>query len=322
MASRRETQPAAWLMFILTLQGQQAAARMRVWRALKALGAAVMRDGVYLLPNRVEFAQALEAQCEEVSALAGSGQILEVEARDQRQEAEFRQLFDRTPEYQQLMQELGKLRQELARLDGSALAARLARLRREYDTIQALDFFSGAASDQARQALEDLVVAANAVLSPNEPHAAGGRIQRLDVRKYRNRTWATRARPWADRLASAWLIRRCIDPRPKFIWLKHPQDCPKRAVGFDFDGAEFTHVGAKVTFEVLLASFGLTQDSALERIGALIHYLDVGGVPVAEAAGLEALLRGARATLDDDDALAAEAARLFDLLYSCYAAGK
>jgi hypothetical protein len=72
--------------------------------------------------------------------------------------------------------------------------------------------------------------------------------------------------------------------------------------------------------EVLLASFGLNGDPALERIGALIHYLDVGGVPVPEAAGLEAMLRGARAALTDDDALTAEAGRLFDLLYAGYVA--
>ena len=83
---------------------------------------------------------------------------------------------------------------------------------------------------------------------------------------------------------------------------------------------QFTHVGTKVTFEVLLASFGLDRDPALERIGALIHYLDVGGVPVPEAAGLEALLRGARDALSDDDALLAEASRLLDYLYAHFAA--
>jgi hypothetical protein len=141
----------------------------------------------------------------------------------------------------------------------------------------------------------------------------------LDPTKYQGRIWATRARPWADRLASAWLVKRCIDPQAKFLWLKSPKDCPKRAVGFDFDGAEFTHVGAKVTFEVLLASFGLNGDPALERIGTLIHFLDVGGVPVPEAAGLEALLHGARDALRDDDALLAEAGRLLDYLYAHYA---
>jgi len=124
----------------------------------------------------------------------------------------------------------------------------------------------------------------------------------------------TRARPWADRLASAWLIKRFIDPKAKLVWLKSPKDCPKRAVGYDFDGAEFTHVGPKVTFEVLLASFSLETDPALQRIGAIIHYLDAGGVPVPEAIGLEAMLRGAKLSLDDDT-LVNEAAKLFQFLY-------
>jgi hypothetical protein len=78
--------------------------------------------------------------------------------------------------------------------------------------------------------------------------------------------------------------------------------------------------GAKVTFEVLLSSFGLESDSALERIGALIHYLDVDGVPAADAAGIEALLRGAQAMLSDDDRLLSEAGKVFDFLYACYGA--
>jgi hypothetical protein len=139
----------------------------------------------------------------------------------------------------------------------------------------------------------------------------------VEPAKYRGRSWATRARPWADRLASAWLIKRRIDRRAKFLWLKRPSDCPKRAVGFDFDGAEFTHVGAKVTFEVLLASFALAGDSGLH---ALIHYLDVGGVPVQEAAAFEAMLRGACTSIPDDDALLAESLKLFDYLYNYYSA--
>lgn len=320
MVSKPTSSRPAWLLFILTLQGQQPAVRMRVWRGLKALGTAVLRDGVYLLPHQPEFIEPLQEQAEEVTASGGSAQILELDARDEAQEAEFRQLFDRTPEYERLLLEMRSARKEIGRLDGAALVPRITRLRRDYEAIALQDFFPGAARDQTREVLEDLMGAANAVLSPDEPHAAAGRIQRLDPAKYRGRTWATRARPWADRLASAWLVKRCIDRRAKVLWLKHPKDCPKRAVGFDFDGAEFTHVGTKVTFEVLLASFGLDRDPALERIGALIHYLDVGGVPVLEAAGLEALLRGARDTLSDDDALLAEASRLLDYLYVHYAA--
>jgi hypothetical protein len=309
----------AWLLFILTLQGQQPAVRMRVWRALKALGTAVLRDGVYLLPNRSEFHEPLRAQSEDVITSGGSAQILEANARDANQEAEFRRFFDRTPEYEKLLRGIGSTGKQINGVDSAALTAQLIRLRRDYDAIVQQDFFPGAARDQAHDALEDLARAASAVLSPDEPHAATGRIRRVDSTKYRGRTWASRARPWADRLASAWLIKRCIDPQAKFLWLKNPKDCPKRAVGFDFDGAEFTHVGTKVTFEVLVASFGLEGDPALVRIGALIHYLDVGGVPVPEAIGVEALLRGAHGLLQQDDSLVVEGAKLFEFLYVHYA---
>lgn len=311
----------AWLLFILTLQGQQPAVRIRVWRALKALGTAVLRDGVYLLPNRSEFIEPLQEQSDEVTASAGgTAQILEVNARDEQQQSDFHQLFDRAPEYQKLMLEISGARKEIGDLDRATLSARLTRLRRDYEAIVLRDFFAGAARDQAGEALEDLAGVANAVLSPDEPHAAAGRIRQVEFAKYRARTWATRARPWADRLATAWLIKRFIDRRAKFQWLKSPKDCPKGAVGFDFDGAEFTHVGAKVTFEAMLSSFGLDADPALVKIGALIHYLDVGGVPAAEAAGIEALLRGAHTTLSDDDRLMSEAGKVFDFLYAHYAA--
>jgi hypothetical protein len=78
------------------------------------------------------------------------------------------------------------------------------------------------------------------------------------------------ASTWVDRLASAWLIRRFIDPGAHLLWLASPADCPPDALGFDFDGATFSHVGVRVTFEVLLPSFGL-ETPALQRLGALVH---------------------------------------------------
>ena len=117
-------------------------------------------------------------------------------------------------------------------------------------------------------------------------------------------------------MASAWLIRRFIDRKAKFIWLDNPKKCPKSALGFDFDGATFSHVDGRVTYEVLAASFGLESDPALRRIGAIVHCLDVGGIPVAEAAGIEALLAGLRAAAADDDKLLTEAGRVFDGLYA------
>jgi hypothetical protein len=120
-------------------------------------------------------------------------------------------------------------------------------------------------------------------------------------------------------VASAWLIRHFIDPGARFLWLAKPSDCPKRALGFDFDGAAFSHVGERVTFETLMASFGLEADPALARLATLVHALDVGGEAVAEARGLEAIMAGARERLDDDDALLAEMSRVLDSLYAHFA---
>jgi hypothetical protein len=100
------------------------------------------------------------------------------------------------------------------------------------------------------------------------------------------------------------------------------KDCPKRAVGFDFDAAEFTHVGSKVTFEVLVASFDLERDIGLVRLGALIHHMDVGGIPVAEGPGLATIMAGARALQKDDDSLLRAMAPVLDALYAGYASEK
>jgi len=154
----------------------------------------------------------------------------------------------------------------------------------------------------------------------NEPRPSMKGLRPLDRGRYHKRVWATRKAPWVDRLASAWLIKRFIDRDAKFVWIARPSECPKKAVGFDYDGAEFTHVKNRVTFEALAAAFGLDQDPALAKIGAAVHFLDVGGIPVPDATGLETMLKGAREKARGDDALLAEAMRTFDLLHSAYRA--
>ncbi|HYM47830.1 MAG TPA: chromate resistance protein ChrB domain-containing protein, partial [Burkholderiaceae bacterium] len=131
---------------------------------------------------------------------------------------------------------------------------------------------------------------------------------------------ATRRRPWVDRLACAWLIRRFIDRKARIVWLAKPKDCPAKAIGFDFDGATFSHVGARVTFEVMLASFGLEQP-ALRRIGAIVHYLDAGGVQPPESSGIESVLAGLRDAIADDDQLVKAAGTVFDGLLASFEKG-
>ncbi|MGH8582551.1 MAG: chromate resistance protein ChrB domain-containing protein [Gammaproteobacteria bacterium] len=309
---------SSWLLLILSLPTQNTAVRMRIWRATKALGCGILRDGVYVLPLSPEHREALEALAIETREAGGSAQVLEVPSKNADETQVFTTLFDRTEDYLRLMEEIRELKARVSKPDASALRRALKALRRSFEAISSIDFFPGAAQAQTARALDEVEISALAILSPDEPHAVAGKIERLDSNKYQGRTWATRKRPWVDRLASAWLIQRCIDRKASFVWLDQPQDCPRDAIGFDFDGAVFTHRGARVTFEVLTASFGLEEDRALARLATIVHYLDVGGIPVPEAAGLEAILGGARQSCKTDDALLREAQKSFDHLYSAF----
>jgi len=315
MSSIRAT---AWLVLVISLPGGRGTVRMRMWRALRAVGAAVLRDGVYLLPAGAETRQAFEDQARAVRAAGGAAYVWTLDKITMEQERAFRKLFEREPEYARLLETIHPLRVQVQRRRTRAAGRRLLSLKREAQALRAIDYFPGPAAEQVTEALGELEALIMASAAPGEPQARAGAIERRDARRYRGKTWATRARPWVDRLASGWLIKRFIDPRAKILWLKDIRRCPRTALGFDFDGATFSHVGARVTFENLLASFDLENDPALVRLGRLVHCLDVGGAPVAEAQGLAAILAGARTRLTNDDRLLAEASRVFDHLYLSY----
>lgn len=308
-----------WLLLILTLPTENATARMRFWRALKAMGCAVLRDGVYLLPATPLRSEAFRELAEDIIEAGGSATVIESTSRDAAQDALFQSLFDRTESYAELAGSLREARKSLSRLSVPEVNRLLRRLRREYEALRSVDYFLGEATVRAEASWTDFISAVDTVLSPDEPRSGDGAVARLDREGYQGRTWATRRHLWVDRVASAWLIRRFIDPKARFLWLEKPSDCPKKALGFDFDGAAFTHVGERVTFEVLLASFGLDEDTGLVRLGELVHALDVGGAAIPEAGGFEAMMTGARQRALDDDALLGEMSGALDSLYAYYA---
>jgi len=305
-----------WLLLVISLPTSSATARMRVWRGLKTLGCMALRDGAYLLPATADGERALRDLGDECTREGGSAWLMGVQPRSADEEESYRQLFDRDGEYAELRRSWKEANRAVKGMAATDLVRLQRKLERDYQAVRAIDFFPGDASAEAEAAWTDLNRRIEQVLSPDEPHERVGGISRLDRQAYRGRTWATRRRLWVDRVASAWLIRRHIDPDARFKWLARPSDCPRSALGFDFDGATFTHVGDRVTFQTLLASFGLDDDQALVKLGVLVHQLDVGGEPVAEAAGFEAVMAGARERLDDDDALLAEMSTVLDSLYA------
>lgn len=305
-----------WLLLVISLPTAGATGRMRIWRALKALGCGSLRDGVYVLPASETHEESLQGLADETIKEGGTAWLLPLNVRSVDEDAAFRALFDRAEAYGQLATALSLARKTLATLTPQDITRQLRRLRKDYEAVRSVDYFPNEASLQAETLWEDFVGAVNTVLSPEEPHPAAGTILRLDPDEYRARRWATRRSLWVDRVASAWLIRRFIDEQARFLWLASPADCPTDALGFDFDGAAFTHVGERVTFEVLLASFGLEDDPGLQRLALLVHALDVGGVTSPEAQGFEAIMSGARQRLADDDHLLQEIGQVLDSLYT------
>jgi hypothetical protein len=300
----------------VSLPSTSATARMRIWRALKALGCAALRDGAYLLPTQAGHAQSLQALADECHREAGTAWLMTVAPHTPDQAHAWRKLFDRAEAYAELRRSWQTLNRGLAAMSPPDLARLQRKVQREFDALRAVDFFPGDARLEAEAACSELSRRIAGLLAPDEPQQSPGPLPRLDPADYQGRTWATRRRLWVDRVASAWLIRRFIDHDARFQWLEKLSDCPKHALGFDFDGATFTHVGERVTFETLMASFGLDSDPGLGRLAGLVHVLDAGGDPVPEAAGFEAMMAGARERLADDDALLAEISRVLDSLHA------
>jgi hypothetical protein len=289
---------------------------MRIWRALKSLGCVALRDGAYLLPAGPGRTEALRERGDECISEGGSAWLMSVVPSSADEAASYRQLFDRSEQYAELRAAWKRSHRTLSSLPPAELARLKRRLQRDIDAVRSIDFFPSESGVEAEAAWLEFGKRIDTFLSPDEPHEASGRVPRLDAGKYRGRTWATRRRLWVDRVASAWLIRRFIDHEATFRWLAKPSECPKSALGFDFDGATFTHVGDRVTFQTLLASFGLAGDPALVRLGSMVHTLDVGGEQIPEATGFEAVMAGARERLADDDALLAEMSNVLDSLYA------
>ncbi|MEY4563341.1 MAG: hypothetical protein RLZZ618_2618 [Pseudomonadota bacterium] len=305
-----------WLVLTATLPTSPSGLRVRIWRALKATGCATLREGVYILPSAAPSAQGFWAIDTAIREGGADAHMLSLQARDATQEADFRALFDRSEPYADFALSLKEARSLVAAANEPDIRRRLRDLSLQLQQLQATDFFPGQASAHALSALEGLRLRIERKWSPNEPSAGSGAMEHLSIASFQGKTWATRKRPWVDRLATAWLVQRFVDAKPRFIWLADPKRCPKSAIGYDFDGARFSHVDNHVTFEVVAQSFGLDNDPALKRLGELVHFIDIGGIPVDEAAGIETMVRGLQHQHPGDDDLLAAACTFFDTLYA------
>lgn len=309
--------PAVSTWFVLVTQlPEDATVRMRILRMLDAMGCGILRDGVFVLPETATALQGLERLGLHISASGGIHHFLRVQS-DEAQTKTFARLFDRGMRYVELIKTLEGMRSGFGIADPTALSRMLIKQKREFEAIASLDFFPSETRERAARALADTDADIRKILFPASKGM--GASQQLRTReKFFHRIWVTQKPLWVDRLACAWLIRRFIDAEATVAWIERGAQVQETVVSFGFDGAMFCNSATQVTYEVLLDAFALNKDAALKRIAGIVHALDIGGAPVPEAAGVEAMLQGALRRAAEETALLAETEKTFDLLYDAY----
>lgn len=311
----------AWLLLVHQLPAQPSNVRVKVWRRLQNLGALPVKNSVYVLPNSAQAQEDFQWLKTEIEALKGQATVFAANSVDSLSAEELVSAFRRArqQDYDRLRRDAEKLlaRARTGQPRTSLLRRRWQRnarlLRERYSQIEAIDFFQAPARPTAAAALAQL----ERFLEERRPPSveASPAPERLRVGKFRARLWVTRPRPGIDRIASAWLIRRFIDPKARFGFVERPSESP-RAVPFDMFGVEFSHHGSRCTFETLVERFGLEQKS-VEWLGHIVHDLDLKEekYAVPEAAAVGHLVEGLEQLYRDDHELLQQGMTLFEALY-------
>jgi hypothetical protein len=314
----------SWLLLIHQLPAKPAYLRVKIWRRLQDLGAIAVKNAVHALPMNEETQEDFEWLLREI--VEGGGEAIVCEARliDGLSDEEVRALFDgaRDADYEDVAKDARALAKALRPNAKAAaiaeLRTRVARLRKRLAEVVSIDFFGAIGREKAESLLRGLEARLNEDEAVPDKTTADSAKSALGV--LRNRTWVTRQGVHVDRIASAWLIRRFIDPDARFKFVSgkgyRPDDGELR---FDMFEAEFTHEGDKCTFEVLLER-GALEDPALRAIAEIVHDIDLKDDKFGrtEVAGIRTLIEGISVATKDDSERIARGADVFNNLYGFF----
>jgi hypothetical protein len=317
----REAARPRWLLLIHQIPPKPAYLRVKIGRRLQALGAVAIKNSVYALPRGEQALEDFQWVRREILAGGGEATVCAALFVEGHSDADLRALFKkaRDADYVALAGEaravahgLGGSRRRPGAGVGGARQS-LLRLRKRLAEVVAIDFFGA----PGREAVEGLLAGIEARL--RNPRSAGP-PRRVSAAGYRGRTWVTRRGVQVDRIASAWLVRRFVDPNARFKFAAGQDYRPRpKEVRFDMFQAEFTHDGDLCTLEVLLRRFGI-DDPALRVIAEIVHDIDLKDAKFGrpEAAGLARLLDGIALRNQADPARLAQGGAAFDALYESF----
>lgn len=312
-----------WLFLVHQVQTPNSRERVKVWRLVKKIGAVLYRNSVYVLPYSKERLEDFQWLCQQIRDSKGEASVFVSEAGDEAEDRALRALFvrDSDEEYTALLSKAERLLERIerakteARLSEPLLKALTKETQQLVDAFveaERTDFFSAPLAKKARAASEQVTKSLAAV----EPQAQSVTPpSRQDRRAFQGKTWATREHIHIDRLCSAWLIRRFIDRKARFVFARESK-LPKQAIQFDVFGAEFSHHGEDCTFETLVKAFQL-KDDALESLAEIVHDIDMKDQKFgrAEAAGLDLVARALGGASRNDHETLEAGAPLLDALH-------
>jgi hypothetical protein len=308
-----------WLCLLFYLPATRAQARVQAWRRLQRIGAVLVANAAYVLPGSPEGREDFEWIKREIVSGGGQAVVLIVRTPDDATEDDVVAAFRaaRSRDFERLASDAKKLLRLAARSSARGGSRQLMqgvrRLRERFDEKAAIDFLDTPGRDEMAALLGKLDQLTGRKRTMNSA--------RLDVPKaaaYRDKQWITRPRPGVDRMSSAWLIRRFIDPNARFVF-GEPSSAPA-AVPFDTFEAEFGHHGANCTFETLCQQFAIT-DRAVQHIGRVVHDIDLKETKYeeAETATVSRIVDGLRRAHTDDCALLRSGMDVFEALYQSLA---
>lgn len=304
-----------WLLLIHQIPPKPAYFRVKVWRRLQAIGAVAIKNSVYVAPKTDEAQEDFEWLLREIIKGGGEASICEARFIEGLEDAHVEAMFNaaRESDYRRVADE-ARSAAESGLAGGVRLQAEVdvSRLRRRLAAVSAIDFFDAPGREIAEGLVNDL-----------ERHVHGRSTGGPPITRreeLRGRTWVTRKGVHIDRIASAWLIRRLVDPDAQFKFVPARGYRPGPAeVRFDMFQAEFTHEGDQCTFEVLVARLGL-DDPALRPLAEIVHDIDLkdGKFGRPEAAGIDRLVAGLAMAHRDDEERLARGAAIFEDLYEYF----
>jgi hypothetical protein len=315
-----------WLLLIHQIPPKPNYFRVKIGRRLQRLGAAPIKNSVYVLPRSEQSYEDLEWVVREIVEGGGDASVCEARFVEGLSDTEVEASFNRSREadYLQLAGEVRRLQPKLSRgkkVEDSKveLESSIARFRKRLAEIENIDFFAASGRNTVEALLVNLEERLKALASPPS-EKSDPPTGRLPVEKVQARTWVTRKGIHVDRMASAWLIRRFIDKDARFKFVPGKGYRPGAGeLRFDMFEAEFTHEGDRCTFEVLLHRFGLT-DPALKQIAEIVHDIDLKDRKFGreDTLGLERLIAGIAMAHPEDEKRLVDGSAVFNSLYEFF----